>query len=79
MIFLSIVATALGVAVVITLAFVGSAIRREPRGTKPGTWAPSPMAAMVRRLTGLHVRRPDPTHDADSQPDARLAGFRKGR
>jgi hypothetical protein len=78
-IILLILAAALGVAVVTALAFVVSAIRREPRGTEPGTWAPSPMAAMVRCLTGLHVRRPGPAHDADSQPDARLAGFRKGR
>ena len=79
MIILLILAAALGAAAVTTLAFVVSAIRREPRTTEPGTWVPSPMAAMVRRLTGLHVRRPDPTHDADRQPDARLAGFRKGR
>ena len=79
MIILLIVAAALGGAAVTTLAFVAAAIRREPRGTKPGTWAPSPMAAMVRRLTGLHVRRPDPTHDAGSEPDAWPAGSRKGR
>lgn len=79
MIILLILAAALGAAAVTTLAFVVSAIRREPRGTDPGRWVPSPMAAMVRRLTGLHVRRPDPTHDVGSQPDARLAGSRKGR
>lgn len=79
MIILFILAAALGVAAMTTLAFVVSAIRREPRGTEPGTWTPSPMAAMARRLTGLHVRRPDPTRDADSEPDAWLAGSRKGR
>lgn len=58
---LLLVAAALAVVVLITLAFVVAAIQREPRSTEPGTWAPSPMAAMIRRLTGLHVRRSGPT------------------
>jgi hypothetical protein len=78
-IILLILAAVLGVATVTMLAFVAAAVRREPRSTEPGTWAPSPMAAMVRRLTGLHVRRPDPTRDAGSQPDTWLTGSRKGR
>jgi hypothetical protein len=47
--------------VLILLAVVVVGIRQEPRGTELGNMAPSLVAVMARRLTGLYVRRPTPT------------------
>ena len=44
--------------VLILLAIVVAAMRQEPRG-ELGTAAPSLIAAVVRRVLGVYVRRPD--------------------
>jgi hypothetical protein len=48
-------------AVLILLAVVVVGIRKEPRSAELGDVAASPVTALVRRLTGLSVRRPTPT------------------
>jgi hypothetical protein len=48
-------------AVLILLAVVVVGIRQEPRGAELSNVAPSPVTALVRRVTGLSVRRPTPT------------------
>jgi hypothetical protein len=47
--------------VLILLGVVVVGIRQEPPWTELSEVAPSPVAAMVRRLLGLYVRRPTPT------------------
>ena len=47
--------------VLILLAIVVAGIRREPRSEELNDVAPSPITGLVRRLTGLSVRRPTPT------------------
>ena len=47
--------------VLILLAVVVVGIRQEPRSAKLTDVAPSPITGLVRRLTGLSVRRPTPT------------------
>ena len=47
--------------VLILLAVVVVGIRQEPRSAELSDVAPSPIAGLVRRLTGLSVRRPTPT------------------
>jgi hypothetical protein len=47
--------------VLILLAVIVVGIRQEPRGAELSEVAPSPIAVLVRRLTGLYVRRPIPT------------------
>jgi hypothetical protein len=71
---LLLIAAAVAVVVLASLAIVVAAIRQEPRGTELGTRAPSPMAAMVRRLLGLSVRRLDPDADDGGRREACLAG-----
>jgi hypothetical protein len=44
--------------VLILLAFVVAGIRQEPRSAELSDVAPSPTTGLVRRLTGLSVRRP---------------------
>jgi hypothetical protein len=46
------------VVIVILLSVIVIAIRQEPRGVELANLAPSPVAAMVRRLLGVYVRRP---------------------
>jgi hypothetical protein len=46
--------------VLILLGVVVVGIRQEPPWTELSEVAPSPIAAMIRRLLGLHVRRPTP-------------------
>jgi hypothetical protein len=56
--------------VLILLGVVVVGIRQEPPGTELSDVAPSPIAAMVRRMVGLSVRRPTPTAaDADRQEE----------
>jgi hypothetical protein len=45
----------------ILLAVIVVGIRQEPRSAELSDVAPSPIAVLVRRLTGLSVRRPTPT------------------
>ncbi len=54
---LVIIADALGLVV---LAVVAAAIRRETPTAELRSQAPGLMAALVRRLLGVGVRRPDP-------------------
>ena len=46
--------------VLILLGVVVVGIRQEPPWTELSEVAPSPIAAMIRRLLGLYVRRPTP-------------------
>lgn len=47
--------------VLILLAVVVAGIRQEPRSAELSDVAPSPITGLVRRLTGLSVRRSIPT------------------
>jgi hypothetical protein len=47
--------------VLILLAVVVVGIRQETRSVELSDVAPSPITGLVRRLTGLSVRRPTPT------------------
>jgi hypothetical protein len=49
------------VLVLILLAVIVVGIRQEPRSAELSDVAPSPITGLVRRLTGLSVRRPTPT------------------
>jgi hypothetical protein len=53
------------VLILILLAVVVVGIRQEPRSAELSDVAPGPITGLVRRLTGLSVRRPTPTavHD----------------
>jgi hypothetical protein len=55
---------AMAVLVLIMLAVVVVAIRQEPRDTELDNMAPSLIAAMVRRLLGVYVRRATPPADS---------------
>ena len=59
------------VLVLILLGVIVVGIRQEPRDAELSDVAPSPIAVLVRRLTGLYVRRPTPP--ADSTTDKRKA------
>ena len=72
MILLLIIAAVLAVAAVALLAVVVTAIRQEPRDAELSTYAPNPMAALVRRLLGVSVRRPETP--GDEQREACLTG-----
>lgn len=74
---LLLIAVAVAVAVMILLAVVVVAIRQEPRA-ELGTRAPNPVAAMVRRLLGLYVRRPDQTADEAGRCETCLTGRMTG-
>jgi len=67
MILLLIIAAVLAVAAVALLAVVVAAIRQEPRDAELGTYAPNPMAALVRRLLGVSVRRPEVAEDGQRE------------
>jgi hypothetical protein len=54
---------AIAVLVVILLAVVVAGIHQEPSAAELTSRAPSQMASLVRRMVGVHVRRPDPTAD----------------
>ncbi len=60
---LILVVFAIVVLVLVLLAVVVFAIRQEPRGMEMNNVAPSLIAAMVRRLLGVYVRRPTPPAD----------------
>jgi hypothetical protein len=63
--------------VLILLAGVVVGSRREPPHAELSSRAPSLMAGLARRMTGVYVRRPDPTADADT-PNSYLAGHVAG-
>jgi hypothetical protein len=77
MILFLIIAAVFAVAAVALLAVVVTAIRQEPRDAELGTYAPNPMAALVRRLLGVSVRRPEAA--GDEQREACLTGHGTGR
>jgi hypothetical protein len=52
------------VLVLVLLAIVVVAIRQKPRETEMRTMAPSLIAAVVRRLLGVYLRRPAPPADS---------------
>jgi len=47
--------------VLVLLGVVVVGIRQEPRSAELSDVAPSPIAVLARRLTGLYVRRQSPT------------------
>ena len=49
------------VLVLVLLAVIVVGIRQEPRSAELSDVAPSPIAVLARRLTGLYVRRQSPT------------------
>ena len=58
-----------GALVLVLLAIVVVAIRQEPRETEMRTVAPSPIAAVVRRMLGVYLRRPTlPTDSREEWP-----------
>jgi hypothetical protein len=66
--------------VLILLAVIVAGIRQEPHSAELSDVAPSPIAVLVRHLTGLYVRRPTPTADrARGQGEGNPAGPRRGR
>jgi hypothetical protein len=67
--------------VLVLLAVVVVAIRQEPRDAEMSNVAPSLIAAMVRRLLGVYLRRPTPQADSadwreEWTPDNRPAAAR---
>src|SRR5260370_41894015 len=65
------------VLVLVLLATVVIGIKQEPPTDELNMQAPSLFAALVRRLLGVDVRKPDPIHDerhGDSYLTARDAG-----
>ena len=54
--------------VLILLVVVVVGIRREPHAAELSSRPPNVISAIARRLTGVHVRRPD-GEPPDSQPD----------
>jgi hypothetical protein len=67
MILLLVIPAVLAVAAVALLAMVVAAIRQEPRDAELGTHAPNPMAALVRHLLGVSVRRPETADDGQRE------------
>ena len=62
--------------VLILLAVVVAGIRQEPRSAELSDVAPSPITGLVRRLTGLSVRRPTPAAvRAPEQREGNPTGF----
>jgi hypothetical protein len=59
--------------VLILLAVIVVGIRQESRSAELSDVAPSPAAVLVRRLTGLSVRRSTPTAPADKERRASRA------
>ena len=66
-IMLILAACAMGL-VLVVLAVVVAGSRQEPSAQELTRQAPSLMARVARRLTGVHVRRPDPSVIPDKGP-----------
>ena len=58
---LTLVVLAVILLVLVLLGVVVVGIRQEPRSAELSDVAPSPITSLVRRITGLSVRRPTPT------------------
>jgi hypothetical protein len=67
---LTLVVLAVILLVLVLLGVVVVGIRQEPRSAELSDVAPSPIAVMVRRLTGLYVRRPTPTPVSTDRQEA---------
>jgi hypothetical protein len=66
--------------VLVTLIVVVVGIRQEPSTTALRTQPPTRTAALVRRLLGVSVRRPDPQPtDEDHSPESCLATWPRKR
>jgi hypothetical protein len=76
MILLLTIVAVFAVAAVALLAVAVAAIRQEPRDAELGTYAPNLMAALVRRLLGVSVRRPETA--GDEQREVCLTGHATG-
>jgi hypothetical protein len=60
---------------VLLLVIVVVGIRQEPSGTELTSQPPTRVAALVRRLLGVSVRKPDTqATDEDRTPESCLAG-----
>jgi hypothetical protein len=57
---LTLVVLAVVLLVLVLLGVIVVGIRQEPRSAELSEVAPSPIAVVVRRLTGLYVLRPTP-------------------
>jgi hypothetical protein len=68
---LTVFVLATGVFVLLMLVVVVVAMRQEPRGTALGAMAPTPIAAKVRRVLGVGVRRPNIPSDATDRQEER--------
>jgi hypothetical protein len=63
--------------VLVLLAIVVIVMRQEPSTDELSTQAPGLFAALVRRMLGVYVRKPDPSSDernSEPWPTARDAG-----
>jgi hypothetical protein len=61
------------------LSVVAAGIRHEPPAAELSTRAPSPVAAVARRVLGLYVYRPRPIVPGDDRrPDGCLSGRPSG-
>ena len=61
-------AGAVMVLVLVLLAIVVIGIRQEPPTDELNRQAPSLFAALVRRMLGVYVRKPDPVPDGHGEP-----------
>jgi hypothetical protein len=64
--------------VVLLLVIVVIGIRREPSTEELSEQSPSPITAFVRRLLGVHVRKPDSPSKVD-QGDKALSSYARPR
>jgi hypothetical protein len=60
--------------VLVVLIVVVVGIRHEPSTVELRSQPPSRLAALVRRLLGVSVRRPDPHATDDETPESCFAG-----
>jgi hypothetical protein len=66
--------------ILVLLGFLLVSIRREDRSPELACRPPTRVAALMRHLCGLHVRRPPTRGPADrARPDGRLASHGIGR
>ena len=72
---LILVVLAAGALTLVLLAVVVVAVRQEPRDTEMSKVAPSVIAAMVRRLLGVYVRRPTLPADSTDWEEERSPDF----
>jgi hypothetical protein len=71
---LLLLAASIALIVVLLLVMVVTGIRQEPTAIELTSRAPRPMAALARRMLGVHVRRPDPAEIDEAHRCTYLAG-----